>query len=153
MVILGLQREMSHIMRNPAFCICENKGSDRLNPEADQSLCFRYKERSIPILPKYEISSEPSYHLLCLYSPVCVGHGPKTGFVTSGLKLFIGKFYHDSIILPLHWPTSKLIFNLWHMSQIWALSRENLFSGFPTRSDTNRVEPLQKLARSLKCRI
>ena len=31
-------------MRNPTFCICENKDADQLrgNREADQRLCFRY---------------------------------------------------------------------------------------------------------------
>ena len=50
---------MSLVMRKPAFCICENKGSDQLhgNREADQRLCFRYIDRMIPLLPKSEISS------------------------------------------------------------------------------------------------
>ena len=35
---------MSHVMRKPTFCICENKDADQLhgNGEADQRLCFRY---------------------------------------------------------------------------------------------------------------
>ena len=43
----------------PAFCICENKDADQLrgNREADQRLCFRYKDSTIPLLPKSEISS------------------------------------------------------------------------------------------------
>ena len=46
-------------MRKPAFCICENKDADQLrgNREADQHLCFRYTDGTIPLLPKYEISS------------------------------------------------------------------------------------------------
>ena len=46
-------------MRKPAFCICENKDADQLrdNREADQHLCFRYIDSTIPILSKYEISS------------------------------------------------------------------------------------------------
>ena len=46
-------------MRKPAFCICENKDADQLrgNREADQRLCFRYKDSTIPLLPKSEISS------------------------------------------------------------------------------------------------
>ena len=34
-----------------------------------------------------------------------------------------------------------------------AASRENLFLGFSTRSDTNRAVQLQKMARDLKFRI
>ena len=34
---------MSHVIRKPAFCICQNKGTDQLcgNRPADQCLCFR----------------------------------------------------------------------------------------------------------------
>ena len=62
-------------MRKPAFCICENKDADQLrdNCEADQCLCFRYTDTSIPLLSKSEASS----HLLWLYRPVCVGPGRK----------------------------------------------------------------------------
>ena len=46
-------------MRKPDFCICENKDADQLhgNCEADQHLCFRYIGRTIPLLPKSEVSS------------------------------------------------------------------------------------------------
>ena len=46
-------------MRKPAFCTCENKDADQLrgNREADQRLCFRYTDSTIPLLPKSEISS------------------------------------------------------------------------------------------------
>ena len=46
-------------MRNPAFCICENKGAYQLRGkrEADQRLCFRYTDSTISLLPKSEISS------------------------------------------------------------------------------------------------
>ena len=41
------------------FCICENKDADQLrgNLKADQRLCFRYTDSTIPLLPKSEISS------------------------------------------------------------------------------------------------
>ena len=44
-------------MRKPAFCICENKGADQLhgNCAADQGLCFRYIDSTIPLLTKSEI--------------------------------------------------------------------------------------------------
>ena len=50
---------MSLVVRKPAFCICENKDADQLrgNREADQRLCFRYSDSTIPLLPKSEISS------------------------------------------------------------------------------------------------
>ena len=65
-------------MRKPAFCICENKDADQLRGkrEADQRLCFRYTDSTIPLLPKSEISSLTN-NLLWLNSPVCVGPGRK----------------------------------------------------------------------------
>ena len=75
--------------QKPAFRICENKDADQLrgNREADQRLCFRYIDSTIPLLSKYEI--------LSLYlSSVAVQPGlcrtwsetPKTGFLTRRLK-------------------------------------------------------------------
>ena len=59
----------------PTFCICENKGTDQLrgNREADQRLCFRYLDSSMPLLPKYKF--QLSSHLQQLYSLVCVRPG------------------------------------------------------------------------------
>ena len=50
---------MSCVVRKPDFCICENKDADQLrgNHEADQRLCFRYIDSTIPLLPKSKISS------------------------------------------------------------------------------------------------
>ena len=41
-------------MRKPAFCICENKDAEQLrgNREADQRLCFRHTDITIPLLSK-----------------------------------------------------------------------------------------------------
>ena len=49
---------MSRVMRKPDFCTCENKDADQLrgNREADQLLCFRYIDSTIPLLSKSEIS-------------------------------------------------------------------------------------------------
>ena len=51
-------------MRNPDFCICENKDADQLHGshEADQRLCFQYTDTTIPFLkfllnPKFQASS------------------------------------------------------------------------------------------------
>ena len=45
---------LSRVMRKLAFCISENKGADQLhgNHAADQRLCFRNIEGTIPLLPK-----------------------------------------------------------------------------------------------------
>ena len=46
-------------MRKMDFHICKNKDADQLrgNREADQRLSFRYIASTIPLLPKYKISS------------------------------------------------------------------------------------------------
>ena len=75
-------------MRKPAFCVCENKDADQLrgNREADQRLCFRYKDSTIPLLPKSEISSlYPSYVAVQPGLYRTWSETPKTGFLTTRL--------------------------------------------------------------------
>ena len=43
----GDKAYLSHVVRKPAFCICENRDADQL----------RYKDSTIPPLSKSEISS------------------------------------------------------------------------------------------------
>ena len=74
----GCFYDMSRIMTKPDFCLCENKDTDqfRSNCEADQRLCFRYKDSTIPryfLNPKVQASSL----LLWMYSLVCVRPGRK----------------------------------------------------------------------------
>ena len=76
-------------MRKHVFCICENKDADQLrrNRKVDQHLCFRYMDSTIPLLPKYEISS-------LLPASVAAQPGlcrtwseiPKAGFLTTRLR-------------------------------------------------------------------
>ena len=46
-------------VRKPTICLCENKDADQLrgNREADQRLCFRYMDSTVPLLLKSKISS------------------------------------------------------------------------------------------------
>ena len=79
-------------MRKPAFCICENKDADQLrgNREADQRLCFRYMDSTIPLLPESEISSfYPSS--VTVQTGLCWTWSEtlKTGFLTTRLICFI----------------------------------------------------------------
>ena len=79
---------MSRVIRKPTICICENKDADQLrgNRAADQRLCFRYKDSTITLLSKSEISR-------LLLSSVVVQPGlcgtwsetPKTGFLRTRL--------------------------------------------------------------------
>ena len=84
----GLVSYLSLVMRKPAFCLCENKDADQLHGdcEADQRLCFRYIDSTIPLLPKSEISSLwPSS--LAVQPGLCRTRSeiPKTGFLTARL--------------------------------------------------------------------
>ena len=53
-------------MSKPDFCLCENNGADHLhsNCKADQHLCFCYTDSTIPLLPKFQASSQLLAHLL-----------------------------------------------------------------------------------------
>ena len=77
---------MSRVMRKPTFYICENKDADQLrgNREADQRLCFRYIDSTIPLLSKSKISSlKPSS--VAVQPGLCGTwlETPKTGFLTT----------------------------------------------------------------------
>ena len=78
-------------MSKLAFCICENKDADQLRGirEADQRLCFRYIDSTIPLLPKSEISSlQPSS--VAVQPGLCRTwlETPKIGFLTTRLISF-----------------------------------------------------------------
>ena len=60
MIFFGLINiNLRRNMRKPNFRLCENKGADQLcsNCTADQRLCFRYSDSTIPLLPESEILS------------------------------------------------------------------------------------------------
>ena len=65
-----LKSEMSHVVRKPAFCICEIK-------DADQLRFFAFTTRIVQSLYFLNSKFQASSHLLWLYSPVCVGPGRK----------------------------------------------------------------------------
>ena len=56
---------LSRHMAKPSICPGENKGADQLrsNCEADQRLCFRYSDSTVPLLFKSEIST---FKLFCV---------------------------------------------------------------------------------------
>ena len=56
--IVFFKSEMSLCVRKPTICMGENKDADQLrgNREADQRLCFRYTDSTIPLLLKSKIS-------------------------------------------------------------------------------------------------
>ena len=60
-ILPGLFIYMSRHMGKPTICLGENKGADQLRSycEADQRLCFRYSDSTVPLLlyPKFQDSS------------------------------------------------------------------------------------------------
>ena len=99
---------MSRIMRKPTFCLCENKDADQLrgNREADQRLCFRFIDSTIPLFlnPKFQASS----HLLYMHSLVCVGPGQKPERWFSHVAAHMKKIMALSYPLSTH-QTERLI--------------------------------------------
>ena len=100
---------LSRVVRKPAFCICENKDADQLrsNCAADQRLCFRYTDSTIPLLPISEISSlQPS--CMAVQPGLCRtwSETPKTGFLrtrlavgsVSRLRRFDSRVRHLSLV-------------------------------------------------------
>ena len=83
-----LHYNMSLVVIKPDFCICENKDADQLRCycAADQRLCFRYMDSTIPLLSKSEISSlQPSTVGLQSGLRQTWSETPKTGFLTTRL--------------------------------------------------------------------
>ena len=88
-------------MRKPDFCICENKDVDQLRGyrEADQRLCFRYIASTIPLLPKYKISSLYPYSV-AIQPDLCGTwlETSKTGFLTTRLiSFYISSIKHEAM--------------------------------------------------------
>ena len=79
---------MSSVMKKNAFCICVNKGVDQLhsNCAADQCLCFRYTDSTIPLLTESEISSLLTTSMT-VQPDLCKtwSETPKTDFVVTRL--------------------------------------------------------------------
>ena len=90
----ALLGNMSRVRRKLDFCLCENKGADQLcsNCTADQRLCFRYSDSTIPLLLIAKISSiwpasvTVQAGLCRTWSEI-----PKTGFLASRLKYVCGR--------------------------------------------------------------
>ena len=76
-------------MGKPTICLGENKDADQLrgNREADQRLCFRYSDSTIPFLLKSEISSlYPSSVLVQAGLCLTWSETQIVGFLTHRLK-------------------------------------------------------------------
>ena len=65
--------QLTCVLRKPAFCTFENKDAYQLggNGTADQRLCFCYKDSTIPLPPKSEISSLQSSSLVVVQPNLC----------------------------------------------------------------------------------
>ena len=64
-----ISHDLSRLVGKPTICIGENKDADQLrgNREADQRLCFRYSDSTIPLLLKSK-----NFKLLALFC-ACTG--------------------------------------------------------------------------------
>ena len=155
------------IMRNPAFCICKNKGTAHLpgNHTADQRFCFFYIDITTRLQPESKISNLwPAIFCDCTAWFVLNLETQKTGFLITQLKylfdlmLYVhGKqlrscCYLTTLILgkPLggyrQSYCSRYVFVQNHKSRV--MIKPTFW--FPTWSNTNQAVQLQKMARGLK---
>ena len=143
--------DTSRVIRNPNILHMRKQRRWSCNRAADQRLCFCYIDTVFPLLPKSEISA--SSDLLWLYSPVCVGPGwipPNTGFgrkFVSSWHVFSYSYYFY-LVRNKHIQQNNASLLNTHI-HTWAASREILYSGFPTRFDTNCAVQPQKMPRGL----
>ena len=115
-------------MRKPAFCI--NKGAHQLhsNRAADQLLCLCYSDSTIPLLPKYEISS--LYLSYGLYSPVCVRPGRKTQrqvFSCSSYPNYLCKVLIAAMLMSDHVTPDEILFT----ARTLSLHRQDMYVFLP----------------------
>ena len=135
---------LSHVMRKPGFCICENKVANQLcgSPAAHLQLYFcQINSHSHYFLnPKFQAHGP----LLWLYHPVHVVPGRKLQrpALTHHMS-FTNELLHDK---------SNCYCDLKSSAHLSRDVRKPTF-WFPTWSDTNQAVQLQKMARGLKFRI
>ena len=116
-------------MRKPAFCICEKKDPDQLrgNREADQRLCFRYTDNTIPLLSKSEISSlKPSS--VAVQPEWCRTRSEtlETGFITTRL-------IYKKTCFPLMQAISKYIIVNYIPKTVWLCKMNNSYMSLVVR--------------------
>ena len=88
-------------MGKPTICICENKDADELrgNREADQRLCFRYSDSTIPLLLLAKISS--LYPVSVLVQPDLCRTCSETMLVFPRGGSYISRIYYpDETVKP-----------------------------------------------------
>ena len=95
---LAADKNLSRLMGKPTICIGENKDADQLrgNREADQRLCFRYSDSTIPLLLKSEISSFQLFSVL-VQAGLCRTCSETTLLVFPRGGSFTVESYHTSI--------------------------------------------------------
>ena len=100
-------------MRQLAFCICKNKDADHLggNREADQHLCFRYMDSTIPLFPKSKISSLQSYSVVVQPGFVWDLVGNPENWFSRNVAQFSYEQAHMSLVLE---PVFRVSDQVWH---------------------------------------
>ena len=135
----SLAGRFKHHHGKACFFICESKGADQLrsNSTADQCLCFRYIDSTIPLLRKSEISS---------LWPSSVAVQPSLCRTWSETL--------KTVFFPMQLSKSLLvreILKAGFLSYLSRVMRKPTF-WFPTWSDTNQAVQLLKTVRGLKFR-
>ena len=89
-------KHMSRIKRKPEFYLCKNKGTDQLcsNCTADQHVCFRYKNNTMPLLLRLVFSHGGPY---IVYSTRWFYHVPTINVTGKKIKNIINFPFKFSI--------------------------------------------------------
>ena len=124
--------DMRRVMRKAVYAICKHSRS------LISTFVVRCWDSTIPILATSKISRLGLASVAEQAGLSLGGRLPKTGFLVSWLIY----------IWTMTW--ENLSSEICDQVKIWATSRENLSSGFATRSDSNQPAQLQRLARVLK---
>ena len=135
---------MSLCVRKPTICLCENKDADQLrgNREADQRLCFRYTDSTVPLLLKSKISS-------LLPSSVLV----QPGLCRTWSETQIVGFLTHRLIYLLCCERNCCFWCCYSFNVVTNMSlcvRKPTIWRVRTRSDTNRAVQSQKMVRGWK---
>ena len=107
-ICMHARLQLNRVMKKSTFCICENKGADQLrsNCAADQHLSFHYRDCTINILSKSDISSIwPLSVVVHLVFCRTLSETLKTGFLATRLNFIIMTFYKMSFaLIPIETP-------------------------------------------------
>ena len=111
---------LSLVRRKPVVCICENKCADQLRDDhaADQHLCFRYIDRTMPLLSKFIRNFEPLAIFCCFTAQFVLDLVGNSEVRFSRVTAQFLKNWHNDKTCYMYLPTPKVQINM-HICQVF----------------------------------